>query len=77
MEKKKYMNDLESWVKQVWMLPNLEDKKLVALDMLNNMAFKKKIDEFKAKIYNAKTGAVVDKLCTAILLSGEGLKVKK
>lgn len=54
MEKKTYMNDLESWVKQVWMLPNLEDKKLVALDMLNHMAFKKKLMNLKLKFIMLK-----------------------
>ena len=71
---KRYMNDLEAWVKQVWMLPMLEDKKLVALDLVDNMEFKKKAPEFKAKIIGARSGAVIDKLCTDILLSGEGLK---
>ena len=73
---KRYMNDLEAWVKQVWSLPELEDKKLIALDMLNHMAFKKKIEDFKHKIYNARDGKIIDKLCTDILLSGEGLKVR-
>ena len=76
MENKKYMNDLESWGKQVWLLPELEDKKLIALDMLNHMAFKKKIEDFKYKIHNAIDGKIIDKLCTDILLSGEGLKVR-
>ena len=70
------MNDLESWVKQVWLLPELEDKKLIALDMLNHMVFKKKIEDFKHKIYNTRDGKIIDKLCTDILLSGEGLKVR-
>ena len=39
---KRYMNDLEAQVKQVWMLTNLEDKKLIALDLVDNMEFKKK-----------------------------------
>ena len=71
---KRYMNDLEAWVKQVWMLPALEDKKLIALDLVDNMEFKKKAGEFRAKIVSARNGAVIDKLCADILLSGEGLK---
>lgn len=71
---KRYMNDLESWVKQVWMLPEIEDKKLIALDLVNNMEFKRKSDAFKAKINSARSGEIIDKLCTDILLSGEGLK---
>lgn len=46
---KRYMNDLEAWVKQVWMLPNIEDKKLVALDLVDNMEFKRKADAFRVK----------------------------
>lgn len=72
---KRHMNDLEAWVKQIWMLPNIADKKLVALDLVQNMEFKKKAPQFEAKILAAKSGAVIDKLCTDILLSGEGLKV--
>lgn len=71
---KRYMNDISSWVKQVWMLTSIEDKRLIALDMLNAMEFKKKNEQFRVKIINAKTGAVIDKLCADILLSGEGLK---
>ena len=71
---KRYMNDLEAWVKQVWMLPNIEDKKLVALDLVDNMEFKRKADAFKVKINSARSGEVIDKLCTDILLSGEGLR---
>lgn len=71
---KRYMNDLEAWVKQIWMLPNIEDKKLVALDLVDNMEFKRKADAFKAKINSARNGEVIDKLCTDILLSGEGLR---
>jgi ribosomal protein S3 len=71
---KRYMNDLEAWVKQVWMLPNIEDKKLVALDLVDNMEFKRKADAFRVKINSARSGEVIDKLCTDILLSGEGLR---
>ena len=71
---KRYINDLEAWVKQVRMLPNIEDKKLVALDLVDNMEFKRKADAFKIKINSARNGEVIDKLCTDILLSSEGLK---
>ena len=74
INKKRYINDLESWVKQVWLLPSIEDKRLVALDMLENMEFKGKIDIFRNKIKTARTSNIIDKLCTDILLSGEGLK---
>lgn len=71
---KRYMNDLEAWVKQIWMLPNIEDKKLVALDLVDNMEFKRKADAFRVKINAANSGTIIDKLVTDILLSGEGLK---
>lgn len=71
---KRYMNDLEAWVKQIWVLPNIEDKKLVALDLVDNMEFKRKADAFRIKINSARNGEVIDKLCTDILLSGEGLR---
>ena len=71
---KRYINDLEAQVKQVWVLPNIEDKKLVALDLVDNMEFKRKADAFKVKIKSARNSEVIDKLCTDILLSGEGLK---
>lgn len=71
---KRYMNELEAWVKQIWMLPNIEDKKLVALDLVDNMEFKRKADAFRVKINSARNGEVIDKLCTDILLSGEGLR---
>ena len=73
---KRYMNDLEAWVKQVWMLTNLEDKKLIVLDLVDNMEFKKKAGEFRAKIASVRNGVAIDKLCADILLSGEGLKVR-
>ena len=56
------------------MLTNLEDKKLIALDLVDNMEFKKKAGEFRAKIASVRNGAVIDKLCADILLSAEGLK---
>lgn len=76
VNERRYINDLESWVKQIWLLPNIEDKRLVALDMLENMEFKKKIDIFRVKITTARSGLIIDKLCTDILLSGENLKVR-
>ncbi len=76
INERRYINDLENWVKQIWLLPNIEDKRLVALDMLENMEFKKKIDIFTVKIKNARSGLIIDKLCTDILLSGENLNVR-
>lgn len=74
INERRYINDLESWVKQIWLLPSIEDKRLVALDMLDNMEFKGKIDVFKNKIVTARTGNIIDKLCTDILLSGGKIK---
>lgn len=69
-------NNLQDWAKQVWMLPDLEDKKAIALDMIDNFAFKAKADKFRALVNKAKTGTSIDKLVGDIVLSGDGMGVK-
>lgn len=74
---KRYTNDLELHLKQVWMLPNINDKRLVALDLVNNMQFKGKADSFISAINKARTAAKIDEICTNIVMAGEGFGSSK
>lgn len=69
------IRDLKDWAKQVWMLPSLEDKKVIALDMVNNFQFRTKSADFINKINSSKSPNALDKLVGDIVLAGEGLAV--
>ncbi len=77
MSKKRYMNDLSLHLQQVWMLTTLEDKKLVALDLVNNMQFKGNADSFIHAINTSTTTTRIDTLCTDLVMAGEGFGAKK
>lgn len=74
---KREIRNLKDWAKQVWMLSDLNDKKLIAKDMVDNFEFKSKSDEFKTKIDKCNSGDRLDKLVGDIVLAGEGLAVKR
>lgn len=68
------MKTLEQHAKQVWMLPTIEDKKLILMDMVNNFDHKKNIDKFIALITKTNTAKKLDELAANIMLTGSGLK---
>lgn len=70
---KRDYNDLQDWAKQVALLPSIEDKKLVALDIIDNFEFKSKVAKFKHLIENARTGDKIDQTVFDIVLASEGL----
>jgi len=70
------MRDLKDWAKQIWILESLEDKKLIAKDMVDNFQFKTKANDFKVKIDNMKSKNKLDSFVGDIVLVGEGLGVK-
>lgn len=74
---KRYMNNLELHLQQVWLLPDLEDKRLVALDLVNNMEFKGKADQFIVKIKECVKPEKIDEICTNLVLAGEGFGFRK
>jgi len=76
MKDQKQMKDLQDWAKQVWMLTTLEDKKLVALDMVANFEFKAKANAFETQINKTKSLDKLDMLVGNIVLAGEGLAAK-
>jgi len=76
MKNQKQMRDLQDWAKQVWMLTTLEDKKVIALDMVNNFEFKAKANAFETQINKARSLDKLDMLVGNIVLAGEGLAAK-
>ena len=70
------IKDLKEYAQQVWMLPILADKRLVALEMVNNFEFKAKANHFITLI-NKSSATKLDILVGDIILAGEGLSVKK
>lgn len=64
---------LTEWAQQVWMLSELEDKKLVACAMVDEFDHKNKIGYFKNQIQACYNGTQIDQIVTNIMLFGSGL----
>ena len=67
---------LKDYAQQVWMLKTLEDKKLVALEMINQFDHKKKSLIFKKNISECLSVNKLDEMVSNIMLTGMGLGVK-
>lgn len=67
---------LQDYAKQVWMLPEIEDKKLILKDMVMQFTFKKKQTQFLVLIESIVECSKLDKLASDITLAGAGLKIR-
>jgi phosphatidylserine/phosphatidylglycerophosphate/cardiolipin synthase-like enzyme len=69
------MELLQEYAKQVWMLSSIEDKKLVAHEMIDAMLFKKQQGKFRILLDRMNCTTKIDELVANITLVGSDLKV--
>ena len=69
------MRLLKDYAQQVWMLTDLADKKLVALEMINEFEYKGKQAVFKVQLERMRTTTKVDEFAANLALIGSDMKV--
>lgn len=74
-EKKFIGKDMSDYVRQIWMLDSLEDKKLIALDMLDNLDFKGRNSTYKVQIEKMYNPTQLDRFVSNLSMAGEGLRI--
>lgn len=68
--------NLESYVKEIWAAPDLETKRMKAVQMAEQFEVGGK-ESFIDSIMTAPTTKAVDQIATNALLKGEGMSTKR